>query len=98
MATAELLNHGLPAILVPLPTAAADHQSRNAEALFQAGAAVVVPEEGLTGAVLWDRVRSLANDGALRGRMRAAALERARPSAAHEIALDIAALLPRGDR
>jgi UDP-N-acetylglucosamine--N-acetylmuramyl-(pentapeptide) pyrophosphoryl-undecaprenol N-acetylglucosamine transferase len=95
MATAELLNHGLPAVLVPLPTAAADHQSRNAEALSRAGAAVVAREEGLTGADLWAHVVALASDALLRDRMGAAARKRARPAAAHDIAVDIATLLPR---
>ncbi len=94
MATAELLNHGVPAILVPLPTAAADHQTRNAGTLAEAGAAVALNELGLTGAALWDQVLRLARDEALRGRMSSAALERARPHAADEIAAAIAALLP----
>jgi len=94
MATAELLNHGLPAVLVPLPTAAADHQSRNADALARAGAAVVAREQGLTGSALWAHVVALASDAPLRERMGAAARERARPAAAHDIAADIATLLP----
>ncbi|HSG07861.1 MAG TPA: UDP-N-acetylglucosamine--N-acetylmuramyl-(pentapeptide) pyrophosphoryl-undecaprenol N-acetylglucosamine transferase [Longimicrobiales bacterium] len=98
MATAELLNQGLPAILVPLPTAAADHQSMNAEALAHAGAAVVAREEGLTGAGLWAHVVDLACGDSRRVRMVAAARERARPTAATEIAADIAALLPGSGR
>jgi len=95
MATAELLNHGLPAVLVPLPTAAADHQTKNATALVAAGAAVLAPEEGLSGSGLWSHVTRLADDPALRGAMGAAALKRARPHAAREIAGHIATLLPR---
>ncbi|MDP2955786.1 MAG: undecaprenyldiphospho-muramoylpentapeptide beta-N-acetylglucosaminyltransferase [Longimicrobiales bacterium] len=94
MATAELLNHGLPAILVPLPTAAADHQTRNAAALAAAGAAVVVPEAGLDGASLWGHVMRVSGDAALRAAMTAAAAARARPHAAQEIAAHIASLLP----
>ena len=94
MATAELLDHGLPAVLVPLPTAAADHQARNAEALAAAGAAVVAPEPGLDGATLWAHVLRLADDEALRARMAAAARGRAVPDAAARIALAIASLLP----
>lgn len=94
MATAELLNHGIPAILVPLPSAAADHQAGNARALAEAGAAVVVSEAGLTGGALWSHVGRLAGDAELRMRMASAARERARPSAAIEIARDIASLLP----
>lgn len=94
MATAELLEHGLPAVLVPLPTAAADHQARNAEALAAAGAAVVAPEAGLGGATLWTHVLRLADDEALRARMAAAARGRAVPDAAAQIARAIASLLP----
>lgn len=94
MATAELLNHGLPAILVPLPTAAADHQTQNARALAEAGAAVALDEHTLTGAALWVDVLRLAVDGGFRGRMSEAALRRAHPRAAEEIASAIAGILP----
>jgi len=97
MATAELLNQGLPAILVPLPTAAADHQSRNAEALARAGAAVVAHERDLTGAGLWGHVVELAEGDAVRTRMGVAARALARPTASDDIARHIAVLLPRRD-
>lgn len=96
MSTAEILNHGLPAILVPLPTAAADHQSRNAEALAEVGAAVVAREEGLTGVALWEQVRRLIEDEPRRADMAAAARRRARPEATAEIVADLAGLLPPG--
>lgn len=96
MTTAEILNHGLPSVLVPLPTAAADHQTRNAEALAEAGAAVVAPESELTGADLWAEVRGLVEDGELRARMGAAARRRARPTATAEIVTDLLGLLPPG--
>ena len=95
MATAELLNHGVPAILVPLPTAAADHQTRNALALAAAGAAVVAPEDGLSGGALWRQVERLAGDEDTRAAMADAARSRAHPHAAREIAGEIAHLLPR---
>jgi UDP-N-acetylglucosamine--N-acetylmuramyl-(pentapeptide) pyrophosphoryl-undecaprenol N-acetylglucosamine transferase len=94
MATAELLGHGLPAVLVPLPTAAADHQTRNAEALAGAGAAIVAPEAGLDGATLWAHVVRIASDAGLRARMADSARARARPDAATRIAEAIASLLP----
>ena len=40
MTTAELQAWGLPSVLIPLPSAAADHQSANAVALAAAGAAI----------------------------------------------------------
>jgi UDP-N-acetylglucosamine--N-acetylmuramyl-(pentapeptide) pyrophosphoryl-undecaprenol N-acetylglucosamine transferase len=45
---AEAAAAGKPAIFVPLPTAADDHQRRNAEAIAQGGAAVLVPQAELT--------------------------------------------------
>lgn len=93
MTTSELLNQGLPAVLVPLPTAAANHQAHNAMALAQAGAAVVVSQPHLTGELLWAEVVRLAEDEATLADMRAAALSRARPDAASEIAADVERLL-----
>ncbi len=96
--TAELLNQGLPSLQVPLPTAAANHQAHNALALAEAGAAVVVSQAGLTGERLWAEVVRLAEDEASRASMGEAALSRARPSAASEIAADVEGLLStRGD-
>jgi len=71
MTVAELLVAGVPAILVPLPGAPRDHQTRNAEALVAAGAAIVLPDvectaerlEAEVGALLCDRDR-LASMGA----------------------------------
>lgn len=94
MATSEFLAWGVPMILVPLPTAAAGHQARNAEALDDAGAAVHLPEEGLTGDRLWETVTGSVGDPVrLEGR-RAAARERGRPDAARRIAATLEALLP----
>ncbi len=93
MTTSELLNQGLPAVLVPLPTATANHQAHNAMALAQAGAAVVVSQAHLTGELLWAEVVRLAEDEATLADMRAGALSRARPDAASEIAADVERLL-----
>jgi len=93
MTTAELCAYGLPAILVPLPTAAADHQTRNAEALRQAGAAVHLPETGLTAATLLEALRSVLDYPETAARMRASALARGGPDAARTIAEAIAAIV-----
>jgi UDP-N-acetylglucosamine--N-acetylmuramyl-(pentapeptide) pyrophosphoryl-undecaprenol N-acetylglucosamine transferase len=45
---AEITAAGKPAIFVPFPRAADDHQRRNAEAIAQGGAAVLVPQTELT--------------------------------------------------
>ena len=94
MSTAELLIQGLPAILVPLPTAAADHQMANARSLERAGAALVAPQSELTAASLWGAVTMLLASPERLARMRTSALSLARPAAAHEIATGIASLLP----
>jgi UDP-N-acetylglucosamine--N-acetylmuramyl-(pentapeptide) pyrophosphoryl-undecaprenol N-acetylglucosamine transferase len=42
---AELMQAGLPSVLVPLPSAAADHQTANAKSMAEAGASIVCSEE-----------------------------------------------------
>lgn len=95
MATSEFLAWGVPSILVPLPTAAADHQAQNAESLARAGAAVHLPEAELSGASLWAAVTALLAAPEELEAMRKASLERGRPEATRQIAEALAALLPR---
>lgn len=94
MATSEFLAWGLPALLVPLPTAAADHQARNALALEAAGCAVHLPQAELTGGALLSEVRRLLGDGEGLRVMSRRARERGRPEAAEDIARRLLALLP----
>jgi UDP-N-acetylglucosamine--N-acetylmuramyl-(pentapeptide) pyrophosphoryl-undecaprenol N-acetylglucosamine transferase len=94
MATSEFLAWGIPAVLIPLPTAAEDHQTRNAQALMDAGAAINLPERGLSGDALWNTVERLVDDPAARVRMAESARARGRPSAAGEIAEALDRLLP----
>jgi UDP-N-acetylglucosamine--N-acetylmuramyl-(pentapeptide) pyrophosphoryl-undecaprenol N-acetylglucosamine transferase len=93
MATSEFLAWGLPSILVPLPTAAADHQTQNARALATAGAALQLPEAGLAGDTLLEAVRALVDDPPRREAMARAARARGRPRAAEQIARELAGLL-----
>ncbi|MGH7467297.1 MAG: undecaprenyldiphospho-muramoylpentapeptide beta-N-acetylglucosaminyltransferase [Longimicrobiales bacterium] len=93
MATAELLAWGIPSLLIPLPTAAADHQTHNARALADAGAALMLPERELTGDRLLEELLRLVQDNELRARMANAARARARPHAARDIARKLATLL-----
>ncbi|HEY8216235.1 MAG TPA: UDP-N-acetylglucosamine--N-acetylmuramyl-(pentapeptide) pyrophosphoryl-undecaprenol N-acetylglucosamine transferase [Acidimicrobiia bacterium] len=83
---AELTVTGMPALLVPLPGAPADHQTRNAEALAAAGAAVVVPDAELGGARLDHELTALLDDGARLERMSTAARTLGRPDAAARVA------------
>ncbi len=61
-AVAELAAAGKPAVLVPFPFAADDHQLRNAEAFERAGAAKLVLDRDFTGAKLFELVRALAEN------------------------------------
>jgi UDP-N-acetylglucosamine--N-acetylmuramyl-(pentapeptide) pyrophosphoryl-undecaprenol N-acetylglucosamine transferase len=56
---AELAAAGKPAIMVPLPTAADDHQRKNAEALERAGAAKMILQSDLNGKVLANTISDL---------------------------------------
>ncbi|MCS6952225.1 MAG: undecaprenyldiphospho-muramoylpentapeptide beta-N-acetylglucosaminyltransferase [Bryobacterales bacterium] len=85
-ALAELAAAGRPAILVPFPYAADDHQRRNAEAAARAGAARVVPDGECTGARLFREVTELASRPDLLEAMGRAARARARPDAARRAA------------
>jgi UDP-N-acetylglucosamine--N-acetylmuramyl-(pentapeptide) pyrophosphoryl-undecaprenol N-acetylglucosamine transferase len=82
---AELCAWGLPNILIPLPTAAADHQTHNARVLAEAGASFLLPQAELTPERLRDAVTDLLRDGLRRKQMAERALARGRPQAAREI-------------
>ncbi|MGI8797250.1 MAG: undecaprenyldiphospho-muramoylpentapeptide beta-N-acetylglucosaminyltransferase [Acidimicrobiia bacterium] len=83
---AELAAAGVPSILVPLPGAPGDHQTRNASSMVDAGAAVLLPDDECDGA----RVEAVASELiADRGRLDAmekAARTLARPDAAARLA------------
>ena len=83
---AELAAAGVPSILVPLPGAPGDHQTRNAQALVDAGAAVLVPDAECTGERLAAELEPLLADPARLEAMAAAARTLARPQAADDLA------------
>lgn len=85
-AVAELAAAGKPAVLVPFPYAADQHQLRNAEALVRAGAACMVPDAEMTGERLYREVRQLAEQPERLQRMSAAVRRFARPHAARRAA------------
>jgi UDP-N-acetylglucosamine--N-acetylmuramyl-(pentapeptide) pyrophosphoryl-undecaprenol N-acetylglucosamine transferase len=93
MGTAEMCAWGIPQILVPLPTAAADHQTVNARTLAAANAGVFVPQAEFTPDRLDVLVRELTADPQRLEALSAGARARARPDAAEQIARRIAALL-----
>ena len=86
---AEITVVGRAAIFIPFPFAADDHQTRNARALSEAGAAEMIAQSDLSGGVLADRVLAYAGDRAGLARMAARARALGRPEAARTIVEDI---------
>ena len=82
----EIAVAGRPAILVPLRIALDDDQGQNARFLAEAGAAVVLREDGLTAERLADVLQALLDDPARLSRMSAAGRAVARPDAAERLA------------
>lgn len=82
----ELAAHGCPAVLVPYPHAAGDHQRGNAEWMERAGAAVVIDDGELDGALLARVVGGLLSEPQRISRMAAASRSLARPDAARAVA------------
>src|SRR5438105_3524871 len=89
---AEVAAAGKPAILVPFPRAADDHQLRNAENLERQGAAMLIPEAQLNGDRLVGAISELLKDRSRLEAMGQAARALAHPQAATEIAEMAAAL------
>ena len=82
----ELTYLGKPAVIVPSPNVVNDHQTKNARVLAQAGAAVMLPEEGLSPDTLYDAVSSLMNDEERMRAMHEASERLGAPNAADRIA------------
>jgi UDP-N-acetylglucosamine--N-acetylmuramyl-(pentapeptide) pyrophosphoryl-undecaprenol N-acetylglucosamine transferase len=92
---AELLIAGLPAILVPYPYAADDHQRRNAEAVQAGGAATLILDRDLAPERLANELAGLLEDADRRQRMGAAARALGRPEASRLVAEQCAMLAGR---
>lgn len=90
---AELTAAGRAAVLIPFPEATDDHQRKNAAALAEAGAAVVVDERELTPSGLAATISGLLADDGRRAELAARAKTLARPDAAEQIATRAFALM-----
>lgn len=88
---AEVTAHGRPAVLVPYPHAAADHQTANARWMADGGAAVVITDPDLTAEGLRDAVVGLLGDPTRLRTMAEASAALARPDAARAIADEVLA-------
>lgn len=86
----ELL--GVPAIFVPYPYAAENHQEKNARALVEKNAAEMVIDEFLDGDTLFNKIENLRNDRPKLQAMGQNMLKESRPNALKDIVDEILAL------
>lgn len=86
---AEVTARGLPAILVPYPLAAADHQTQNAQALVEAGAGILVRDMELSTVDLLELAESLLADSAKLAGMRKNSRKLGQPEATDSIVTEI---------
>lgn len=95
---AEVTARGLPAILIPLAGAPGAHQERNAQVLQKAGAAIVIPQENLSGEVLASTIVSLFMDPSRLSRMASASKAIGRPDSVWQIVDVIEEVVSRTSR
>ena len=84
MTIAELAACGVASYLVPFPYAVDDHQTKNAEFLSQAGAAVLMPQSELTPQILAQYLKTITRTDLLE--MSNQALKQAKPFATSRVA------------
>ena len=82
----ELSHFALPAILIPYPHAADDHQTLNANIFVRAGAALLLPERETTGEMLAQKILSILDDRLRLAEMSARSAELAPRRAAERVA------------
>jgi UDP-N-acetylglucosamine--N-acetylmuramyl-(pentapeptide) pyrophosphoryl-undecaprenol N-acetylglucosamine transferase len=92
----ELSILGKPAILVPLPSAAENHQAKNAQAYVDAGAAVLVNDQEAPDRLV-NTLLDLVNDPDSLHEMSDRMIRFAKPNAVKEIATEALKLLPTTD-
>lgn len=86
---AEIATLGLPSILIPLPGAGGDEQTRNARVLSDDGAAVLLPQAELTPARLVEEIRRLLDDGTSRAAIAERSLRHGHRDAAMKLAREV---------
>jgi UDP-N-acetylglucosamine--N-acetylmuramyl-(pentapeptide) pyrophosphoryl-undecaprenol N-acetylglucosamine transferase len=85
----EIAANGKPSILIPLPSAAGDHQSKNAYAYAETGAAEVLEQENLTPNFFMEKIQLLFLHPERLTEMKESALAFAKPLAARALAREI---------
>jgi len=85
----EIAGNGKPSILIPLPSAAADHQSKNAYAYAETGAAEVLEQQNLKPNFFMEKIQLMLLHPEKLEEMKQSALAFAKPLAARAIAREI---------
>src|SRR3989344_1116150 len=85
----EIAAAGKPSILIPLPEAAGDHQSKNAYQYAKEGAAVIIEQQNLTPNFFMGQIQNIVANPQKSQVMQEAALRFAKPLAAKAIAREI---------
>jgi len=89
MTVAELAVSGTPAVFVPYPFAAQDHQAHNARYMESQKAATVIMQEDLTGETIYNQISALVNDDGRLAEMRKRMRELGKPDAAKTLAQQV---------
>jgi UDP-N-acetylglucosamine--N-acetylmuramyl-(pentapeptide) pyrophosphoryl-undecaprenol N-acetylglucosamine transferase len=90
---AEVAAVGRASLLIPFPSAADDHQAKNAAAYANAGAAVWIRQEAADSTRIAMEVRRILGDEEARSRLASCAEAQGRPEAARTIARDLLQLI-----
>ncbi|KAH7650695.1 Undecaprenyldiphospho-muramoylpentapeptide beta-N- acetylglucosaminyltransferase protein [Dioscorea alata] len=93
MTCTEILTTGKPSILIPSPTVADDHQTKNAYIMADVAGSKVIPQDELDSSSLEIAINEVLGDEKLMAEMSEKALSVARPNASAEIAQDMLSLI-----
>ncbi len=93
----EALANCLPAVIVPLPTAYADHQTANARVVEKHGAGVLCHEPTLTPEILTENLVRLQEDSAYYAQVKSATLTLRKPHAADTVTREVLKMLGKGE-
>ncbi|MBO4284489.1 MAG: undecaprenyldiphospho-muramoylpentapeptide beta-N-acetylglucosaminyltransferase [Clostridia bacterium] len=97
MTVSEIAAAEVPSILIPYPKATGDHQTKNAKALSDDGAAILLRESDLTSDALIEKLAPILSDGETQRKMRAALSRFRAPDCETVILNEILSLCPKID-
>jgi len=89
----EISAFGIPVIIIPLPSSAQNHQSKNAYEYAKTGAGIVIEQENLTPNLFMSKINNIISDSKTFKKMQESALNFSKPEAGETIAKEIIAYL-----